>query len=81
MTWKNLDIEAVLARRNRQHEATMSGNVGAFVVPLGTVLRPPQIDPMDTTRSDWPSGGIGVSPGFQSVEDALNAYARATRSR
>lgn len=81
MSWKNLDIEAVLSQRNRQHEATMSGNVGAFTVPLGTVLRPPQMAPVDIARSALPSGGIDVSPGYQSLEDVLNGYASATKQR
>jgi hypothetical protein len=34
--WENLDVEALL---NRRDEQTMSGNVGAYPVPLGKPLR------------------------------------------
>lgn len=81
MSWKNLDTEAVLARRNRQHEATTSGNVGAFAVPLGTVLRPPQVAPVDVSGSALPTAGMPVSPGYQSLDDVLNAYSKATKKR
>ncbi len=34
--WETLDVAALL---NRREEATMSGNAGAYPVPLGTPLR------------------------------------------
>jgi len=80
MSWKNLDVAAVLAQRQRQHEATMSGNAGAYAVPLGGVLRPPSVVPVDTAQDALSAGGAGILPGYQSVDDVLNNYARATGS-
>jgi len=42
--WKDVD-PAELQRRARQQkeDATMSGNAGAYPVPIGGVLRPPNI--------------------------------------
>lgn len=58
--WSHLDLTELLRRRAARLEATTSANVGAFVVPLGTpVLR----------------ASIPVpSPGYQSVDDILDAY-------
>lgn len=35
--WEVLDVAEAVRRRNKQSEQTMSGNAGAFAVPLGPV--------------------------------------------
>lgn len=43
--WEDLDVAAMLDRRE---EATLSGNAGGFVVPLGTPLRRRAPEPIAT---------------------------------
>ena len=81
MSWKDLDVAAVLAKRQEQHEATLSGNAGAYAVPLGGVLRPPGLVAVATAQDALSAGGAGVAPGYQSVDDVLNTYERLTRSQ
>lgn len=37
--WETLDVAAVLALRDAQHEVTTSANVGSYPVPLGGMSR------------------------------------------
>jgi hypothetical protein len=71
MNWKTLDTEQLLMRRDRQHEATTGANVGAFAVPLGTPLRSPVV------AGVAPAAGYAGVPGYQNVDDVLDAYRNA----
>jgi hypothetical protein len=37
--WETLDVAALLAAREAQYEATVAGNAGSYVVPIGGMLR------------------------------------------
>lgn len=39
MDWEYLDISALMAARDAQHEATTSGNAGSYAGPIGGMLR------------------------------------------
>lgn len=39
MEWEFLDAETLFKLRDAQHESTTSANVGAFVRPIGGMLR------------------------------------------
>ena len=49
--WETLDLAALLAQRDAQHEATTSANVGAYPIPLGGML-----------QRDYPYGSGGRAP-------------------
>ena len=49
--WETLDLAALLAARDAQHEATTSANAGAYPVPLGGML-----------KRDYPYGSGGRPP-------------------
>lgn len=37
--WETLDVAALLAARDAQHESTTSANAGGYVHPIGVTLR------------------------------------------
>jgi len=41
--WQTLDLQDLFARRDLMREQTTSANVGAFVSPMGPVLRSPDL--------------------------------------
>jgi hypothetical protein len=76
-SWETLDVQALLVRRQGQHEATVGGNVGAYPVPMGTPLRAPVLAP-PLPSSPIYTGGT-VLPDYHSVQQTLDGYAKATR--
>lgn len=75
--WETLDIQALLDRRSAHHEAMVSGNVGAYPVPMGTPLRAPVLAPSLPTSPIY-MGGV-ASPDYDGVQQTLDAYAKATK--
>jgi hypothetical protein len=43
--WETIDVAATLEAKERQNEATMGGNAGPFVVPIGAVVAPQSLLP------------------------------------
>lgn len=60
--WETLDLAALLAQRDAQHEATTSANVGAYPIPLGGML-----------QRDYPYGSGGRAPYAHCPEGQLCA--------